>query len=81
MSGCGFCPAGANWGDDPVPIEARNSAATGDLEGARRSGQTALGLNVAAVIFYVIIWAVIIGVAVDVGSTTNTCYYGRYTCY
>ncbi|KAL5503536.1 hypothetical protein EMCRGX_G010501 [Ephydatia muelleri] len=68
-----------------VASSARDAAARGDLEGARRSGQTALGLNIAAVVFYVIIWAVIIGLAAGLQSTAaTTCYYnsyGRYTCY
>ncbi|KAL5503598.1 hypothetical protein EMCRGX_G010571 [Ephydatia muelleri] len=57
-----------------VASSARDAAARGDLEGARSSGRMACGLNIAAVVFYVIIWAVIIGVAVGVRSTTN-CYY------
>ena len=64
-------------------LQARDAAARGDLEGARRSGQMALGLNIAAVVFYIIIWALIIGLAAGVGSTTR-CYYsysGYYICY
>eukprot|EP00731_Ephydatia_muelleri_P007534 Em0003g1782a len=64
-------------------ISARDAAARGDLEGARRSGQMALGLNIVAVVFFIIIWAVIIGLAAGVQSTTR-CYYsysGYYTCY
>eukprot|EP00731_Ephydatia_muelleri_P007568 Em0003g1816a len=65
-----------------VASSARDAAARGDLDGARRSGQTALGLNIAAVVFYIIIWAVIIGLAAGLQSATR-CYYsnGYYACY
>ena len=56
-------------------LQAREAAARGDLDGARRSGQMALGLNIAAVMFYVVIWALIIGLAA--GIPRPTCYY----CY
>eukprot|EP00731_Ephydatia_muelleri_P007347 Em0003g1595a len=56
--------------------KARNAAMRGDLEGARRNGRIAYGLNIAAVIFCVIIFAAIIitGVSVSVQSSR------RYSC-
>ena len=65
-----------------VASAARDAAARGDLDGARRSGQTALGLNIAAVVFYVVIWALIIGLAAGLRSTCGYYYSGyTYGCY
>ena len=41
----------------------------GDLEGARRSGQMALYLNIAGVVSFVVLWILIIGLAAGLSSS------------
>ncbi|KAL5503579.1 hypothetical protein EMCRGX_G010551 [Ephydatia muelleri] len=61
---------------------ARDAAARGDLARASHYGQTALGLNICAVFFYIVAVAVFIGVFVSSQRLvcSNTYYTYRYSC-
>ena len=63
-----------------VILQAREAAARGDLAGAKRSGHVALGLNIAAVVFFVIILALIIGLVVTMRITGTQCDPRNYFC-
>lgn len=52
-------------------LQAQDAAARGDFEGARHYGQIAIGLNIAAVVFYVILLVVITCLAVGVHTHSS----------
>ena len=68
-----------------VVWQARDASSEGDTEGAKRMGYIALGLNIAAVASYIVLWLILvisISVSATGGSSSSSSTYYTYTyCY